>query len=84
MNGLRMVVPVMFSLAEQDTFFESTAGHVRSFAQAFCKSKLVDSSFVNHAPHCMELSYWSQGWYSRCFGFAIECSVGNEYGSDQP
>ncbi|KAK4237976.1 hypothetical protein C8A03DRAFT_44211 [Achaetomium macrosporum] len=35
----------------------------------------IDLSLVQGAPHCMELSYWSQGWYSRCFGFALECST---------
>jgi len=30
---------------------------------------------VPGAPHAIELSYWGQGWYARCFGFAMECAA---------
>ncbi|CRG91353.1 hypothetical protein PISL3812_08401 [Talaromyces islandicus] len=68
-------VPVMFGLSENDCFFEGTQSHVQRCAAAFLYSSRVDSSLITKAPHCIELSYWSQGWYSRCFGFAMECSA---------
>ena len=71
----RVTVPVMFAWAELDFFFEGTQEHLRECVEAFRSSSRVDGSWVQGAPHCMELSYWSQGWYARCFGFALECAV---------
>lgn len=71
----QVVVPVMFAWAELDFFFEGTREHLKECVEAFRKSPRVDGSWVQGAPHCMELSYWSQGWYARCFGFAMECAV---------
>ncbi|OKL58919.1 hypothetical protein UA08_05486 [Talaromyces atroroseus] len=70
-----VVAPLMFGLAERDCFFEGTEEHVRDCIAAFRNSVRADGSLIRHAPHCLELSYWSQGWYARCFGFAIECST---------
>ena len=67
--------PVMFSLVKDDPFFESTEEELQICLQAFSKSVRVDGSLIIDAPHCVELSYWSQGWYARCFGFALECSI---------
>lgn len=67
---------VMFALVEDDVFFEATEEEVRGILEAFTQSERVDGSLVRGAPHCMELSYWAQGWYARCFGFAMECSAG--------
>jgi len=35
----------------------------------------VEGSLLRGAPHCIELSFWAQGRYARCFGFAMECSA---------
>ncbi|KAJ5579612.1 uncharacterized protein N7459_005597 [Penicillium hispanicum] len=70
-----VIAPVMFGLSEQDCFFVGTEEHARYCAAAFRRSVRVDSSIIKRAPHCLELSYWSQGWYARCFGFALECSI---------
>ncbi|OTB05607.1 hypothetical protein M426DRAFT_21639 [Hypoxylon sp. CI-4A] len=70
-----ITVPVMFALSEQDSFFEGTKDHVEACARAFRSSSRIDASLVTGAPHCLELSYWSQGWYARCFGFALECAT---------
>lgn len=67
--------PVMLALAEQDCFFVGTRQQVEVCAGAFTKSERVDGSLIEKAPHCLELSYWSRGWYARCFGFALECST---------
>lgn len=73
-----VVAPVMFGIAEHDCFFESGQAHLRECVGAFENSGRVDGSVIKGAPHCMELSYWSQGWYARCFGFAVECAVSLE------
>lgn len=71
-----VAVPVMYSLVEDDPFFVATEEEVSRIAQAFTGSSRVDWSLIRNAPHCIELSYWAQGWYARCFGFAMECSAG--------
>ncbi|KAL2816611.1 hypothetical protein BDW59DRAFT_153196 [Aspergillus cavernicola] len=76
-----VVAPVMFALVEQDCFFEGTEEHLKSCVGAFTSSIRVDGSLVRGAPHCMELSYWSQGRYARSFGFAMECAASFAYSS---
>lgn len=70
-----VALPAMFSLVENDPFFQTTKEELDTCISAFKHSVRVDGNLVHGAPHWMELSYWSQGWYGRCFGFAIECSV---------
>lgn len=66
---------VMLALVEDDVFFEATEKDIQVCTAAFTQSERVDGSLVRGAPHCMELSYWAQGWYARCFGFSLECST---------
>ncbi|KAL2793176.1 hypothetical protein BJX66DRAFT_306514 [Aspergillus keveii] len=68
-------VPVLFCLVEDDPFFVADEAELEICAQAFGKSVHVERVLFRDAPHCMELSYWSQAWYARCFGFAMECSA---------
>ncbi|KAF4955266.1 hypothetical protein FSARC_11898 [Fusarium sarcochroum] len=68
--------PIMFSLVDDDPFFVSDEEELKGCLEAFRKSARVDGSLIRGAPHCAELSYWSQGWYARCFGFALECAAG--------
>jgi pimeloyl-ACP methyl ester carboxylesterase len=68
-------VPVMIGMAEKDALWLGTEDHVREFAAGFGRSQRVDASVVRGAPHCIELSYWAQGWYARCFGWALECAA---------
>ncbi|KAI3396887.1 hypothetical protein diail_11591 [Diaporthe ilicicola] len=68
-------VPVMIGMAERDALWLGTEDHVREFAGFFSSSERVDASVVKGAPHCIELSYWAQGWYARCFGWALECAT---------
>ncbi|KAJ4024592.1 hypothetical protein NW752_003159 [Fusarium irregulare] len=68
--------PVMFSLVDDDPFFVSDKKELDGCVRAFKNSSRVDGSLVVGAPHCIELSYWSRGWYARCFGFALECATG--------
>ena len=72
----RVSVPVMFALVDGDPFFVSDESELGICVKAFKNSGRVDGSLVRGAPHCMELSHWAQGWYARCFGFAMECSAG--------
>lgn len=73
--AVEITVPVMYAFAELDCFWEVSQAHLKECVEAFSNSPRVDGSFVHGAPHCMELSLWSQGWYARCFGFAMECAV---------
>ncbi|KAL6922471.1 hypothetical protein FSST1_006497 [Fusarium sambucinum] len=72
----QVIVPVMFSLVNDDPFFVVNKEEIEDCARAFRSSVRVDTSVVRGAPHCVELSYWSKGWYARCFGFALECAAG--------
>ncbi|OJJ94628.1 hypothetical protein ASPACDRAFT_1877518 [Aspergillus aculeatus ATCC 16872] len=73
--AIHVRAPVMFALVQNDVFFKATEEEVKTCTQAFRTSSRVDGSLIKGAPHCMELSYWSQGWYARCFGFALECAT---------
>ncbi|KAI9929679.1 hypothetical protein MW887_001154 [Aspergillus wentii] len=68
-----IAVPVMIALGERDCVFMPSPDHLRDFAAAFSSSTRVDTSIIPGAPHSLELSFWSRGWYMRCFGFALEC-----------
>lgn len=70
-----VMAPVMFSLVEDDCFFLADEQEIDTSVRAFKNSSRVDGSLIRGAPHCMELSYWSQGWYAWCFGFALECAA---------
>lgn len=67
--------PILFVLPELDRFFHPTSEHIDECLRAFTSSKRVEGGVVAGAPHCMELSHWSSGWYTRCFGFAMECAA---------
>lgn len=71
----KVKVPVMIGIAELDALWVGTEEHVKEFAGGFTASERVDTSLVKGAPHCIELSYWAQGWYARCFGWALECAA---------
>ncbi|KAL4796456.1 hypothetical protein BDV19DRAFT_388280 [Aspergillus venezuelensis] len=71
----RVSVPVMFALVDGDPYFITNEDELDVCVRAFKNSARVDGSLVKGAPHCMELSHWTQGWYARCFGFAMECSA---------
>ncbi|KAF2848600.1 hypothetical protein T440DRAFT_491028 [Plenodomus tracheiphilus IPT5] len=71
-----VVVPVMFALVDDDPYFIVNEDELSTCTKAFVTSSCVDGSLVRGAPHCIELSHWSRGWYARCFGFALECSTG--------
>jgi len=73
--GPQVKVPILIGMAERDCFWVGTEEHVRDFVGAFSGSERVDGSLIRRAPHNLEMSYWAQGWYARCFGFAIECAA---------
>lgn len=76
--GQHVVVPVMVALAEHDALWKGTDGHLRDFMASFPCSVRVDGSLIKGAPHNLEMSYWSRGWYTQCFGFAAECAASFE------
>jgi hypothetical protein len=46
-----------------------------SLSECFQEEFEVEGGLIRNAPHCLELSYWSQGWYARCYGWAMECAA---------
>lgn len=68
-------VPVMYSLVDDDPFFVVNQEELDRCVKAFTSSSRAEGSLILGAPHCVELSYWAQGWYAPCFGFAMECSA---------
>lgn len=70
-------VPVMYGLSEFDGLWVCNPETVQEYRLAFPASPRVECGVIPMAPHCIELSFQSQGWLSRCFGFAWECAVSN-------
>jgi pimeloyl-ACP methyl ester carboxylesterase len=70
-----VAVPMMVALGGRDDLVSGSQEHLNEWAAAFVASPRVDGSFLPGAPHNLELSLWSRGWYARSFGFAIECAV---------
>lgn len=68
-------VPVMVAIGERDGLFQASQKDLYNFTGKFTASPKVETVFVAGAPHCLELSHWGAAWYSRCFGFAIECAT---------
>ncbi|KAK3321793.1 Alpha/Beta hydrolase protein [Apodospora peruviana] len=71
----RVRVPVMIGIAERDGFWKGTEEHVLELKETFSGSSRVEGGVIKGAPHNLEMSYWSQGWYARCFGFGMECAA---------
>lgn len=76
----RVPVPVMYGLAEADRLWDVNEQLVRDFAAVFEKSPRVESGIVLGSAHCGELCRVGRGWYSRAFGFAMECAVAKDLG----
>ncbi|KAI4180820.1 MAG: hypothetical protein L6R41_006994 [Letrouitia leprolyta] len=67
--------PVMYNLAGEDRLWHANVEALDGFAVAFTGSKRLDKGIVVGAPHCMEFGRARKGWYSRCFGWAIEVGI---------
>ncbi|KPM42197.1 hypothetical protein AK830_g4322 [Neonectria ditissima] len=70
-----ITVPIMVAMVERDHYWDATDEHLQDLAASFLRSTRIDTSIVGAAPHNIELSYWSTGWYARSFGFAVECAT---------
>ena len=68
-------VPIMFALAEHDWLWYGNKEHVQEYEARFSSCPRFDGSVVRGAPHAIEWSHQSQGWYARCFGFGLEISA---------
>jgi pimeloyl-ACP methyl ester carboxylesterase len=65
-------VPIMYALAEHDWLWHGTEEHVEEFRSYFPNSPNFESRVVLGAPHAIEWTQYSKGWYARCFAFAID------------
>ena len=70
-----ITVPVFFAVGEDDRFWEGSDQHIKEYEKMFPKCPRFDGSVVLGAPHAIEWSYFAQGWYARCFGFAAEVAA---------
>ena len=68
-------VPVLYALGERDWLWEASKETIAEFAALFPNCPRFDGSLVLDAPHALEWSEVGQGWYARCFGFAVEVCV---------
>lgn len=72
-------VPVLVGVAERDGLWVGSRQHAAEFAEGGFAGgggcERLEYGVVGQAPHCMELSYVAQGWYARCFGWALECAA---------
>ena len=71
----KMRAPVLIGLAENDRVWMGTEAHLKDIASGFSSSKSVDLMLINSAPHNVEISKWSQEWYTRSFNFAASCAT---------
>jgi pimeloyl-ACP methyl ester carboxylesterase len=71
----KVKVPVMAAIGERDGLHQASEKDLREYTSWFKAASKVETLFLPGAPHCLELSHWSTAWYSRCFGFAVECST---------
>jgi len=72
----RVKVPILFALAERDSYWQPDDAHVKALIDSFSSSPRVEGGVMQGAPHNLEMSYWAPGWYSRVFGFGLECAAG--------
>lgn len=65
-------VPILYVHGERDWLWEASKETLAEFAALFPKCPKFDTSLMLDAPHALEWSEVGQGWYARCFGFAVE------------
>lgn len=68
----------MYGMGEHDWLWEGSKKYVKEFEEWFPNSPRFDGSTVLGAPHALEWGRISQGWYVRCFGWAIEVVCGGK------
>ncbi|KIW13035.1 hypothetical protein PV08_08222 [Exophiala spinifera] len=68
-------VPILYAVGEHDWLWKGTKELVHEFGSCFPICPRFEGSIVQGAPHALEWSSVSLGWYARCFGWAIEVST---------
>lgn len=68
-------IPIMFGQAEHDFFWEGSTQQVEEVKNSFPNCPRFEGGIVAGAPHAIEWSHCSHGWYARCFGFALEVTA---------
>lgn len=63
---------IMCAMGERNWLWEGGKTYIRDFEKWFPKCPRFDGSTVLGAPHSLEWSLVGQGWYVRCFGWAME------------
>jgi hypothetical protein len=74
-------LPICYGLGERDWLWEGTKETVEEFMASFPKCPRPDGGLVQDAPHSLEWSKASPGWFSRCFGWALEVCTSSGTGA---
>ena len=67
-----VAAPVLYDMGENDGLWTASVANVQAFASLFVLSPKVEARVVLGAPHALEWSRMSYGWYLQCFGWASE------------
>lgn len=68
-------VPILYAVGEHDWLWKGTKELVNEFGSCFPKCPRFEGGVVQGAPHALEWSSVSSGWYARCFGWAMEVTT---------
>ena len=70
----KLVLPVMYACGSNDYLWNGSKQAIDKFVAAFSNNQHVTGRSIEGAPHALESSKWSVGWYGMCFAFAVEAS----------
>ncbi|KAK5113324.1 hypothetical protein LTR85_010941 [Meristemomyces frigidus] len=68
----KVKIPTMAAIGDRDWLVRGSSECMEAFKRHFVSTPRFDISVVNNAPHALEWSKYSLGFYLRCFGFASE------------
>lgn len=71
-------VPVLFGIGEFDWLCDGTQAHIDEVKGLFSKCPRFEGSVVGSGPHALEWAKSGQGWYLKCFGWAVEVTADAE------
>ena len=70
----KLEIPVMFAVGSNDYLWNGSPQAVDKFIAAFSCNHHITGRSIEGAPHALESSKWSVGWYGMCYSFAIQAA----------
>lgn len=71
----QITLPIFFGLGDQEWLWTGSQAHLDEIHAGLVNCPRFDGSVVLGAPHALEWSYGAQGWWARCFGWAVEVAA---------